>query len=77
MANGEVIPRLTEAESLVLFEWLAKLDSAQTLPFDHPSEERVLWKLQGQLESLLREPFMPDYKDRVAKARRSVEAGER
>jgi len=73
MVNEKVILRLTKEESLVLLEWLAGLDSVQAPAFDHPSEERVLWKLRGLLESTLNEPLLPDYKDIIAAARRSVE----
>jgi hypothetical protein len=74
MANDKITLELTKAESLVLCEWLARFDSVQTLTFDHPSEERVLWRLQGQLESTLKEPLLPNYKDIIAEARRSVAA---
>jgi hypothetical protein len=77
MTNDKVTLKLTKAESLVLCEWLSRFDSAQMLAFDHPSEERVLWRLQGQLESTLEEPLLPNYKDIIAEARRNVEADSR
>ena len=77
MTHDDITLKLTKAESLVLCEWLARFDSVQTLAFDHPSEERVLWRLQGQLESILEEPLLPNYRDIVAEARRNVEADSR
>ena len=74
MTNDKITLKLTKAESLVLCEWLARFDSVQTLAFDHPSEERVLWRLQGQLESTLKEPLLPNYKEIIDEARRCVEA---
>ena len=74
MTNDNITLKLTKAESLVLCEWLARFDSVQTLAFDHPSEERVLWRLQGQLESTLKEPLLPNYKEIIDEARRCVEA---
>lgn len=63
---------LTTAEALVLFEWLVRQDGAGTLPFDHPAEERVLWRLEGQLEQAVPEVLLPDYGERLAEARRQV-----
>jgi len=37
----------------------------------------VLWRLQGQLESILEEPLLPNYRDIIAEARRNVEADSR
>ena len=76
MSDGEVLLKLSKAEALVLLEWLANLDSLRTPPFSHPSEEKVLWKVEGQLESILVEPFAPNYKELLSRARSIVETGE-
>jgi hypothetical protein len=47
MSDSEVLLRLSKAEAIVLLEWLASLDSLHP-----PSEEKVLWKVEGQLESI-------------------------
>ena len=75
MLDEEILVKLSKAEALVLFDWLASLDSLRTLPFNHPSEEKVLWKIEGQLESTIAEPFAPNYKDLLSQARRTVESG--
>jgi hypothetical protein len=59
---------------LVLFEWLSSLDSLGAAAFHHPSEEKVLWKIEGQLESVLEEPFAPNYNEILDKARKQVDA---
>ena len=64
--------RLTRAEALVLFEWLAREDEAKNLPIDDPAEELVLWRIEGQLEGCLVEPLCPDYKELVEAARKEV-----
>jgi len=69
MADDDVSFRLSKAESLVLFEWLAKLDSLDSLPCEHPAEEKVLWRLQAQLEKALVEPLAPNYNEAIAEAR--------
>jgi hypothetical protein len=77
MTTDEIALNLSKQEALVFFEWLTKVDSLGATAFQHPSEEKVLWKLQGQLESTLQEPFASNYKDIVAEARRNVQSGER
>ena len=74
--QGKIMLGLTKQEALVLFEWMAKVEPMGTTVFQHPSEERVLWKLQGQLESTLQEPFAPNYAEIVAEARKAVESGQ-
>lgn len=67
---------LGKQEALVLFEWLANADTADATIFQHPAEEKVLWKLEAQLESTLAEPFAADYANLLAQARASVESGD-
>lgn len=76
MADGEVSLHLTRAQALVFFEWLARLDSSDSLPCKDAAEEKVLWSLQGQLESTLVEPFAADYTTILAEARRRVRESE-
>jgi hypothetical protein len=73
MTNTEIVVRFSKPEALVLFEWLATLDSEPIPLFKHPSEERVVRKMEGQLESKLAEPLAPDYAELVADARRIVD----
>lgn len=70
--KSTVLLRLTRAEAIVLFEWLARVDAAGNLPVEDPAEEQVLWRLEGQLESSLTEPLDPDYKQAVEAARKEV-----
>jgi len=64
--------QLTRSEALVLFEWLVRVGSAADLPVEHPSEERVLWRIEGQLENALAEPMAPNYDELLAAARKEV-----
>ena len=70
--QGTVVLRFTPAEALVLFEWLTRVGTAGRLPVEDPAEEQVLWRLEGQLESKLIEPFGPEYKQAVERARKEV-----
>ena len=61
---------LTNDEALVLFELLARNDVASgQLMMEDESERKVLWILEGLLESVLVDPLRPDYKERLAEAR--------
>ncbi|MGF6231283.1 hypothetical protein QFZ27_005238 [Inquilinus ginsengisoli] len=50
MNTNEVTITLSNAEALVLFEWLASADDAGLLPINHAAEQIALWRLEGQLE---------------------------
>ena len=65
---------LTPAEALVLFDLLsrwAETDAASVL-LEHQAEWRVLWDTLAVLQKALVEPFMPDYRDRLDRAREIV-----
>jgi len=67
-----VFLKLTRAEALVFFEWLARVDEEPGVPTEDPAEQQVLWRLQGQLESKLTEPLGPGYKEALEAARQEV-----
>ena len=64
--------KLTADEALVLFEWLAKFNEQENTSFEDAAEQRVLWDLESQLESLLAEPSAANYKELLAEARSRV-----
>lgn len=70
--RGTVRLELTRAEALVLFEWLARLNASESLPFEDPAEQQVIWKPEGKLERTLVEPLAPNYRQLLAEARRKV-----
>jgi hypothetical protein len=51
------------------------MDKTGARPGDGSAEQKVLWKLEGQLESKLTAPLLPNYKDLLEDARRQVQAG--
>jgi hypothetical protein len=73
MTNQDIALKLNKQQALVFFEWLARVETLEPSIFQHPGEEKVLWKLQSQLESALVEPFAANYEDILTEARRSVE----
>ena len=72
MGNQDVSLKLTRAEALVLFEWLARHDTAAAQRVEDSAERKVLWNLEGQLEKALQELFDPNYSSLVEDARRKV-----
>ncbi|MFF1538572.1 hypothetical protein ACFVWL_00745 [Microbacterium sp. NPDC058269] len=71
MTDVNVELRLTSAEALVLFEWLAAAADAKELVVDE-AEQRVLRDLESQLETKLVEPLMPNYTELVNAAKAAV-----
>ena len=66
---------LTDDQALVFFEWLSRLEESDAAPCEHEAERQVLWALHGQLEKALTEPFRPDYRSLVEKARSRISGG--
>jgi hypothetical protein len=63
---------LTDDQALVFFEWLSRLDESDAVPCEHEAERQVLWALHGKLEKALTEPFRPDYRALLQKARSRI-----
>lgn len=68
-AKGTTTFTLERAEALVLFEMLAHLDDQNCVPLHTPAEKLAMARLQGSLEHVLVEPFMPEYDSLVEEAR--------
>ena len=65
--------KLTKNEALVLFEFLSRFNEAeQNEIFEDKAEEKILWLINAQLEKQLVEPFMPNYRDILDKARKEI-----
>jgi hypothetical protein len=71
--SGAVSIELSGDEALVLFEWLAGLETAKIAIGE--AEQRVLWRIEGTLEKALVEPFGKGYAELVEQARRRVLGG--
>lgn len=71
MSAQNIELRVTGAEALVLFEWLARANEEEALVVDD-AERHVLWRLESQLETKLVEPFLPEYEQLVNAAKKTV-----
>ncbi len=56
----------------MLFDLLARCHEAKNLPVEHPSEQTMLWVLEGQLEKNIDEIFSPNYNEVLNSARQEV-----
>jgi hypothetical protein len=61
MAKDDVTITLSQNEALVLYEWLVRVDEGLGIPIEHPSELRVLWRLEGKLEKQIDSLFSDEY----------------
>lgn len=66
----------TPNEALVLFEWIASLEQRTPESLLDNAEQKVLWTLEGKLESSLVEVFSSNYAELVLLAKRHVIEGE-
>lgn len=66
--TAPVTIELGRAEALVLFELLHRLEDEDVTPEDH-AEQVALLRLSGALERTLVEPFRPDYRELLERAR--------
>src|SRR5262245_3498179 len=70
MKEEQIVLELTSAEALVLFEWLCRVDSSRSLPFEDPAEQEVLWRVEARLERVLVETLSSNYSELLAEAQR-------
>lgn len=71
--NKSVIIKFSEAEALVLLEWLHKFNQEErpTLIQDQ-SEERILFDLEAELETVISNVFDINYQEALLKARQKI-----
>ena len=72
MADRPIQITLTRSQALVLFEWMSKLEDVGGIPVSFESEQRVLWRVEGQLEKQIDCLFDPNYAQLVDEARAEV-----
>ncbi|NNJ25414.1 hypothetical protein [Alienimonas chondri] len=63
---------LSDAQALVLFEWLTEQEEKGNFSFDHEAERAVVWEIQAQFKNTLPELFRSDYKALLEEARAKV-----
>jgi hypothetical protein len=70
--DGKITIELSKSEALVLFEFTSRFFDEEILKIEDQAEETALSKLCGKLESILVEPFMPNYLQLLEKAREDL-----
>ncbi|MEP7341647.1 MAG: hypothetical protein ABI977_28200 [Acidobacteriota bacterium] len=74
--SQNIVIELSNAEALVLFEFLSRFEDTKKITVEDQAEERVLWDVQCLLEKQLTEPFSPNYVELVMAARDRVRDSE-
>jgi len=72
MIQDAIVLHVTRSEALVLFEWLASFNQDRASAVVGESEQKVLWSLEGQIESLLVEVLASNYAESLAEAKARV-----
>jgi hypothetical protein len=68
----QIAIKLSTSEAIVLFEFLSRFNNEGKLELVDQAEERVLWNICADLESVLAEPFMENYNEFLMEAREVV-----
>src|SRR3569833_3170073 len=69
LSNGDIVVRIPRAEALVMFDYLSRAWERRSMAFEDKAEQKVIWHLEGMLARVLVEPFRPDYRELVRRAR--------
>ena len=71
--NNDISIKFSKDEALVLFEFFSRFNTEEHKDiFQDQAEEKTLWIIEGQLEKILVEPFMPNYQDIIQEARNRI-----
>jgi len=63
----------TKDEALVAFEFVSRLnETEQGGLFEDQAEQKILWLIEGQFQKKLVEPFVSNYKETIANARKNI-----
>ncbi|MEP7253250.1 MAG: hypothetical protein ABI683_12745 [Ginsengibacter sp.] len=73
MESNQIIIKLSKDEALVLFKFLSRFNENDNKEvFQDQAEEKALWIIEGELQKILVEPFMPNYQDITKEARNII-----
>ena len=73
MEKKEISLKLTKDEALILFEFVSRFNENDNKEiFNDQAEEKIFWVIEGQLEKILVEPFMPNYQNIIQQARSRI-----
>jgi len=75
MEKKEISLKLTKDEALILFEFVSRFNENDNKEiFNDQAEEKIFCVIEGQLEKILVEPFMPNYQNIIQQARSRIRA---
>lgn len=71
--NKSVVIKFSEEEALVLLEWLHKFNEEErSALIQDQSEERILFDLEAELETVVSNVFDNNYQEALLKARQKI-----
>ncbi|HCY77203.1 MAG TPA: hypothetical protein DHV28_14885 [Ignavibacteriales bacterium] len=65
----------TKDEAIVLFDFLSRFSSTNKVTIEHQAENVALWNLCSLIEKEISEPFNPEYKSILEKAKENLSKG--
>jgi hypothetical protein len=72
MNDNSISLHLSRDEALVLLEWVATLENRPAESLFDDAEQKVLWVVEGQLESALVEVLSIDYHLLITEAKHRI-----
>jgi hypothetical protein len=71
--NKNIVITLSGYESLVLLEWLHNFNEEERPAlFQDQAEQRVLWDMEAELETVVSNTFDSNYQEALLKARQKI-----
>ncbi|MDF3819145.1 hypothetical protein P3G55_04510 [Leptospira sp. 96542] len=71
--NNSILMKLSAEEALVLLEWLHKFNELEHLAlFEDQAEERILFDLEAELETVISDTFSSNYQELLLMARQKI-----
>ncbi|MBA3237671.1 MAG: hypothetical protein H0T62_04880 [Parachlamydiaceae bacterium] len=73
MINNSVCLKLSNDETIILFDWLSRFNECDHASlFQDQAEERILFDMEAILEKCMNEIFDSDYKQQLLEAREKI-----
>jgi hypothetical protein len=71
--NNSIVIKFSAEEALVLLEWLHKFNEVEhPALFQDQAEERILFDLEAELETVVSDTFSSNYQESLLKARQKI-----
>ena len=72
MSKAPISIELSSDEAIIFFEFLSRYSDTDRLTIEDQAEQRVLWNMCCNLEKILAEPFLRNYRELLQAARNNT-----